>query len=154
VGPKKDRYNRGILESAAYAGERVWQYCEIFVGVIKGVISTTISPKALGGPIEIARQSGKQGAWGWESLFNLIAVLSVSFAVINLAPIPILDGGHVVVYAVEGIRRKRLTLRQMEIIQKVGLAILLPLIVLVFYNDLDRYLNFGRIWEFFSRLFQ
>jgi regulator of sigma E protease len=154
VGPRKDRYSRGILESAVYAGDQVVLYCQRFIWVIKGVIFGSISPKAIGGPIAIARESGKQGAWGWESLFNLIAVLSVSFAVINLVPIPILDGGHVLVYMVEGIKGKRLTLRQMEIVQKIGLAILIPLIVLVFYNDLSRYIPFGRIGDFLKQLFQ
>jgi len=154
IGPQKDRYRPGILESAVYAGREVWRYSSSFIWVIKNVIFGNVSPKALGGPIAIAQESGKQGAWGWESLFNLIAVLSVSFAVINLVPIPILDGGHILVYLVEGIKRKRMTVRQMEIFQKIGLAILIPLIIFIFYNDLTRYVPFHRIGGFVKNLFQ
>jgi regulator of sigma E protease len=153
IGPRMDRSRKSILGSAGYAFKKVRDYSFLFVYVLKGVISGAISPKAIGGPIAIAQISGERGAWGWESLFNLIAMLSVSFAVINLVPIPVLDGGHFLVYLIEGIRRKRLTLRQMELVQKLGLAILIPIIGLVFYNDLSRYIPFERIADIFRNLF-
>jgi len=154
IGPKMDRDRMGLVEGAVFAFEKVRDYSLLFVYIIRGVIEGTVSPKAIGGPIAIAQISGEKGAWGWESLFSLIGMLSVSFAVINLVPIPILDGGHFVLYLVEAVRRKRLTIRQMELVQKVGLAILIPIIGLIFYNDLARYIPLGRIADLVRNLFQ
>ena len=97
-----------------------------------------ISRQALGGPIAIARLSGESARWGFENLLGLLAVISINLGLINLFPIPALDGGHVVISVIEGARRKRFSRRTRMIIQQVGYALILLLIVFVTFNDITR----------------
>ncbi|MGE8943531.1 RIP metalloprotease RseP [Leptospira interrogans] len=89
----------------------------------------------LGGPIRIAEVSGQVAKVGPEALFNLIAVISVSVGLINLFPIPLLDGGHLLFYAIEAMRRKPLSERTQEIGFRIGLALVLMLMVFATWND-------------------
>ena len=93
------------------------------------------SADQLGGPIRIAEVSGQVAAIGPEALLNLIAVISVSIGLINLFPIPLLDGGHLLFYAIEGLRRKPLSERTQEIGFRIGLALVLMLMVFATWND-------------------
>ncbi len=105
-----------------------------FVKLFQGVIPLS----TLGGPVLIAQLAGKQIQYGLISFVSFIAVLSINLGVLNLLPIPILDGGHLVFYMIEAIRGKALSLKQMELAQKVGMAILGLLMIIVFYNDIAR----------------
>ncbi len=89
----------------------------------------------LGGPIRIAEVSGQVAKVGPEAMLNLIAVISVSVGLINLFPIPLLDGGHLLFYAIEGLRRKPLSERTQEIGFRIGLALVLMLMVFATWND-------------------
>ncbi|MCL4767380.1 MAG: RIP metalloprotease RseP [Hyphomicrobiaceae bacterium] len=89
----------------------------------------------LGGPIRIAEVSGQVAKVGPEALLNLIAVISVSIGLINLFPIPLLDGGHLLFYAIEGLRRKPLSEKTQEIGFRIGLALVLMLMVFATWND-------------------
>jgi regulator of sigma E protease len=75
---------------------------------------------------------------GWINFLYFMAVLSVNLGILNLLPIPILDGGHLVFFSVEAIMRKPINLRTIEIMQQVGLVLLVTLMIFVFYNDLVR----------------
>lgn len=90
----------------------------------------------LGGPIRIAQVSGQVASAGFLALINLAAILSVSIGLINLFPIPMLDGGHLLFYAIEGIRGKPLSDRTMDIGFKIGLTLVLMLMVFATWNDL------------------
>lgn len=102
------------------------------------VTGKTSARQMLGGPIMITKLAGEFAKSGFASLMELIANLSVMLALINVLPIPALDGGHIAIVIIEEIRRKPLTTRTKLKIQQVGMAILLVLIVFVMYNDIMR----------------
>ncbi len=112
------------------------------VSIVK-LIERVLPLSTLGGPIFIAKLAGEQAEAGLWPLVSFMAVLSVNLGVLNLLPIPMLDGGHLALYAVEAIRGKPLSPRTKEYAQKIGLAILLILMVVVFYNDILRLLKGG-----------
>ncbi len=112
------------------------------VSIVK-LIERVLPLSTLGGPIFIAKLAGEQAEAGLWPLVSFMAVLSVNLGVLNLLPIPMLDGGHLALYAVEAIRGKPLSPRTKEYAQKIGLAILLFLMVVVFYNDILRLIRGG-----------
>ncbi|MBM4293949.1 MAG: RIP metalloprotease RseP [Deltaproteobacteria bacterium] len=97
--------------------------------------------KNLGGPILIAQVAGKQAELGLNNLINFMAILSVNLAILNLLPVPILDGGHLFFFIIEAIRGKPVEVKHREMAQAVGLMLLLALMLLVFYQDLLRLFN-------------
>ena len=106
------------------------------------------SPDQLGGPVRIAEVSGQVAKIGLEPLLQLVAVISVSVGLLNLFPIPLLDGGHLMFYAIEALRRRPMSERSQEIGFKIGLAVVLSLMVFAFWNDrfiLLRWLTGGTI---------
>ncbi len=99
-----------------------------------------VSLKTLGGPILIGKLAGESIERGLVAFLNTMAVLSVGLGILNILPIPVLDGGHLLLLGIEAIRRKPLSVRQMEIAQQFGLSLILLLMVIVFKNDLARVL--------------
>uniref|UniRef100_A0A7C4TAQ9 Zinc metalloprotease n=1 Tax=candidate division WOR-3 bacterium TaxID=2052148 RepID=A0A7C4TAQ9_UNCW3 len=97
-----------------------------------------VSRKALGGPIAIAQLSGESARWGFENFLGLVSIISINLGLVNLFPIPGLDGGHIVIAIIEGIRKKRFTRKTRMVIQQIGYTILLLLIIYVTFNDLTR----------------
>ncbi|MDF1544455.1 MAG: RIP metalloprotease RseP [bacterium] len=108
------------------------------VKFVSKFVTGQVSPKMIGGPLFIARQSGKEARKGATSLFFFMAVLSVNLGVLNVLPIPVLDGGHLVFLAVEKIKGSPLSMKTRMMAQQVGLVVLLSLIVFVTYNDILR----------------
>jgi regulator of sigma E protease len=106
--------------------------------VLVKLIQRVIPADTLGGPILIAQMAGHQASKGLVDYLLLMAGISVNLGVINLLPIPVLDGGHLVFLGIEAVRRKPLGQRTMLLAQKVGLALLLTLIAFVMYNDVLR----------------
>lgn len=111
------------------------------MGIVK-IIQKVVPASELGGPIRIAQIAGQQMSAGWVNLLHFTGLLSVSLGVLNLFPIPILDGGHLVFFAVEAIRRKPLSIETRERFQMIGLVLLVSLMLFVFYNDF-RFLGNG-----------
>jgi len=109
-------------------------------GFVK-LIQAKISPKTIGGPILIAQMTGEVAQRGLLELFSFTALLSINLAILNLLPIPILDGGHLLFAGIEWIRGKPVSLRKREIAQQVGLVLLVGLMVFAFYNDIFRLLG-------------
>ena len=112
---------------------------DIVVGTgayIRDVVTRIQGPDQLGGVIRIAEVSGQVAKLGPEYLINLIAVFSVSVGLLNLFPIPVLDGGHLLFFAIEAIRRRPLSQRSQEIGLKIGLAVVLALFIFTTINDL------------------
>ena len=103
---------------------------------LNDVVMGRESADQLGGPIRIAEVSGQVASVGFVPLLNLTAVLSVSIGLINLFPIPLLDGGHLLFYLIEGVRRKPLSERTQEIGFRIGLAVVLMLMMFATWNDL------------------
>lgn len=109
--------------------------------VIKGLILGDYSLKTLGGPIMIAQVAGKAAESGVTDLLYLVAFLSLQLGIINLFPIPVLDGGHLVFYGIEFVRGKPLSDSVMSVAQNIGIALLLALMVVVTFNDIARFFN-------------
>ena len=111
---------------------------ELTFASIAGLISGNVPLNQLGGPILIGQLAAETSNRGWEYFFRLMIWLSVSLGLINLLPIPILDGGHIVFLAIEGIRRKPVSLRTRQIATYVGFAFIVVLMILVMKNDIQR----------------
>jgi regulator of sigma E protease len=103
------------------------------------ILSGDISRRSIGGPIEIARQSHLAMQRGWESFVSLLVIISINLGVLNLLPIPILDGGQAVLFILEGVRRGPLPQRVLEVVQSLGLFLLVGLMGFAFWNDVSRY---------------
>ncbi len=114
---------------------------ELIALTLKGFVKLAqrvIPLSTLGGPIMIAQMAGEQAQQGFLNLFYFMALLSINLGLLNLLPIPVLDGGHLFLYSIEAVTRRPLSMRQREIAQQVGLFILGALMILVFYNDIMR----------------
>jgi regulator of sigma E protease len=128
----------GFFKSVELAVVRSWEVGTLLVTYLWKLVTMQVSLKSVGGVVFIAKSSGEAAQMGIVPLLFLIAYLSVNLAVVNILPIPVLDGGHLVFLAIEVARRKPLTVRQRALVQQVGLAFLLMLIVMVTYNDITR----------------
>jgi regulator of sigma E protease len=102
------------------------------------MVTAAISPDNLGGPIAIAQLAGKTAELGLVYFLSFLALISVNLGVLNLLPIPILDGGLLVYLGLEKLRGKPLSSKMLEISQMVGLSLIIALMVFAFYNDLSR----------------
>jgi regulator of sigma E protease len=100
-----------------------------------------VSWKHLSGPVTIADFAGQSAQMGWVSYVTFLALISISLGVLNLLPIPLLDGGHLMYYAIEMVKGRPVSERAMELGQRVGLALLLVMMAFAFYNDLNRLLS-------------
>jgi len=107
------------------------------LGIIK-LIERVIPSDTIGGPILIAQMAGQQAQAGLLNVLMFVALLSVNLGILNLLPIPVLDGGHLVFLSAEAIRGRPVSLRVREVAQQAGLFALLALMVFAFYNDLMR----------------
>ena len=109
------------------------------------VISGRRALSELGGPLKIAQVSGQQASMGWLSFFWFMTIVSINLGFINLLPIPLLDGGHLLFYAIEGVRRKPLRPEAQEWAFRTGLAVLLALMIFVTFNDLASFGLFEKL---------
>jgi regulator of sigma E protease len=111
---------------------------DIVVGIVKIIDGTTSARKALGGPIMIAQMAGKEAHEGFADVAMFTVMLSLELGIINLLPVPLLDGGHLAFFVIEAIRGKPLKLRHREIAMQVGLFLLFILMSFVILNDISR----------------
>jgi len=133
------RYRKaGLVESVKAAFIQTWNLIYLTIMGIVKIIQRVIPASELGGPIRIAEIAGQQLEAGWMNLLYFMGLLSVNLGVLNLLPIPVLDGGHLVFLTIEGIRGKPVSDRVMEVSQKVGIGLLGTLMLFVFYNDIFR----------------
>lgn len=134
IGREKIGLWRSVRGGIEWTHNIVWGTIKF----VKMYITGEISPKMVGGPLFIAQESGKQARRGAANLFFFMALLSVNLAVLNVLPIPVLDGGHLVFLAIEKIRGMPLSLKIRLAAQQVGVVLVLGLIVFVTYNDILR----------------
>jgi regulator of sigma E protease len=133
------RYRRvGPLEAVYEGSLQTWHLTKLMMVILWKMISGDISPKTIGGPIQIAQEAGKQGKKGIPYLLGLIAILGINLGLINLFPIPILDGGHLLFLGIEAILGRPVSIKKMEIAQQVGLILIILLMIYAFHNDLRR----------------
>jgi regulator of sigma E protease len=126
----------GPLQAVWMALQETWSVIDRTLNYIIGVLSGREAASQLGGPIRIAQMSGQVASFGFIPLIQLAAVLSVSIGLLNLFPIPLLDGGHLLFYVIEGVRGRPLSERAQEVGFRIGLAIVLMLMIFATFNDI------------------
>ena len=124
-----------FLPALRYSAEYNWKMLKMSMAALGRLFRPEGSVKELSGPINIARISGAMFREGWLPMIALMAMISLQLGVMNLLPIPVLDGGHIMILIVEGIARRDLSLRVKERIQQAGFAVLATLMIVVLYND-------------------
>ena len=129
---------RGPWEAAKLSVQRNYESGGDIFRTLVGLLTLETSPKQLTGPLGIAQLSGDAAALGWVALFSLMAMISLNLGILNLLPIPILDGGHIFIMALEGLARRDFSTKVKESLLLGGFAVLMLLMVTVIYNDLTR----------------
>jgi len=135
-----ETYSKQLNLFQAFSESMIQTYrvTELMVVIIAKLIAGDISTDTLGGPIMIAQMAGDSAKAGIGSLISFIALISVNLAIINLLPIPVLDGGHLLFFSIEAVKGRPVSIKVREIAQQVGLFLLILLMILVFYNDISR----------------
>ena len=128
----------GPLAAFPVAVEETWADTRLTLVAIKKMVTGLLSPSNLSGPITIARVAEASVSSGFEDFLRFLAYLSVSLGVLNLLPVPVLDGGHIVYYTIEAIRRKPVSEQVQAFGLRIGMALILTLMVFALYNDLMR----------------
>ncbi|MEO7966172.1 MAG: RIP metalloprotease RseP [Gemmatimonadaceae bacterium] len=131
------REKLGLGEAAVAGGVATWDMARNVVKFVGGFFSGKVSVKNVGGPIAIARVSFQAARSGWIDLLSLLALLSVNVAILNLLPIPMLDGGQILLRVAERIKGGEFSIRTQEVIMKFGLAAIVLLFALAMFNDIS-----------------
>jgi regulator of sigma E protease len=126
----------GPLEALSMGVAETWFVIERTLSYLGGIIVGRESADQLGGPLRIAQVSGQVASVGFLALLHLTAVLSISIGLLNLFPVPLLDGGHLLFYAIEALRGRPLSERAQELGFRIGLAIVVMLMIVATWNDL------------------
>jgi regulator of sigma E protease len=129
--PGRGALRSGLAETARQTAELGATVARLFTG--------DIPIKALGGPMLIAKVAGDSAKHGWQTFLSSMALISINLGLLNLFPIPVLDGGQLVLMGAEGVRRRPLREAAIENFQKVGFAMIVALVMLATYNDLSRF---------------
>jgi regulator of sigma E protease len=128
----------GPFEAAKLGLTYTWGYTTIIFETLARVFQGRIPASDLGGPIMIVQEAYSLAATGFERVLQFVAVISVNLGIINVLPIPVLDGGHLFFFLIEAVRGKPLSVRVRETAMQVGVLLLVTLMVFVFYNDIAR----------------
>lgn len=132
------RVSYGLQESLSRSVEKTWDISVFSLKMLGKMLVGEVSWKHLSGPVTIADFAGQSAQLGWISYLTFLALISISLGVLNLLPIPLLDGGHLMYYCAEILKGSPVSERVMELGQRVGLALLLVMMAFAFYNDLNR----------------
>jgi regulator of sigma E protease len=131
----------GPLDALAVGVEKTWEMSSMTVQMLWRIVTGQVSAKNISGPISIAEFAGISAFLGVTAFLSFLAIISVSLGVLNLMPVPLLDGGQVVYQLVEAVKGSPLSERAQYFGQQVGIALLVVLMSLAFYNDISRHLN-------------
>jgi regulator of sigma E protease len=135
VIPQTRLFKLSFVPALQYSVKENWRMLKFAFSAIGRLFRSEGSVKELSGPINIARISGEMFRRGWIEVLSLMAMISLQLGIMNLLPIPVLDGGHIMILLIEGIARRDLSLRVKERIQQLGFAVLATLMIVVLYND-------------------
>ncbi len=141
IGPKIQYRRAGIFEAFTQGTKITFTFVKLIGSAIKMLITGQESLKSLGGPIIIAKLAGESAKMGLQRLFEFTAIISINLGLLNILPIPVLDGGHLVFLVIEAIRRKPLSIKTRLVIQKIGMAFLLALMIFIIFNDIRNWSN-------------
>jgi regulator of sigma E protease len=138
LGEESRMVRPGFFEAIAMSLQRNWEGSRMIVQTLAGLFTRETPVRQLMGPVAIGELSGAAAALGWIQLFNFMAMISLNLGLINLMPIPVLDGGHIAILGLEGLARRDFSMKVKEKILIAGFAVILMLMVTVIYNDLTR----------------
>jgi regulator of sigma E protease len=140
-GTETRRVDPTVLEALTLSAKQNLETAGQIGRMLQGLVTRDVPVRQLMGPVAIANLSGAAGQEGWNVLFELMALISLNLALLNLMPIPVLDGGQIMILAVEGIARRDLSVKVKERILLAGAALIVMLMVTVIYNDIARLLR-------------
>ena len=128
----------GLIEAIGYSLQRNYEWSGLIFETLGGLLTAETSPRQLVGPVGIAQLSGGAAEIGLVALLSLMSMISLNLGILNLLPIPVLDGGHIAIMALEGVSRRDFSVRVKERMLMFGFVALMMLMVTVIYNDLTR----------------
>lgn len=129
----------GPFEAISKASAKTWETSIFSLKMLGSMITGDVSWKGISGPVTIASYAGQSANVGWKAFFGFLALISISLGVLNLLPIPVLDGGHLMYYMVEIFKGSPVSDSVMEAGQRIGIFLLGLLMVVAFYNDINRF---------------
>jgi regulator of sigma E protease len=138
ISAQTKTFKPGAWQALQLSVERNLEGSTLIFRTLGGLFVGETSFKQLQGPVAIAQMSGESAQIGWAALFSLMATLSLNLGLLNLLPIPMLDGGHILIMALEGIARRDFSMQVKEKMLLAGFVVILMLMVTVIYNDLTR----------------
>ncbi len=141
-GVKKE----GLFGSLTIAVKRTWDISVLTVMSMVKLVQRVLPADTIGGPIMIFQMAGQQASQGAMNFFTFMAVISINLGVLNLFPIPVLDGGHLLFLGIEAVRRKPVNEKVVAVSQRIGLVLLLSLMAFALYNDIGRLLS-GKMFQ-------
>jgi regulator of sigma E protease len=131
----------GAVAAVGQAAAKTWDTSVFTLRIVGRIITGDVSLQAISGPISIAETTGFAARQGWRTFLGTLALISISLGVLNLLPIPILDGGQVVYQLAELVKGGPVSERAQLLGQQIGIAMLILMMTLAFYNDIARHLN-------------
>jgi regulator of sigma E protease len=138
IGDAVKTFQPGPLEAIQMSLVRNYEYAILIFRTLGGLLTGQTSPRQLMGPVAIAQMSGESAQAGWLSLLALMSAISLNLGLLNLMPVPVLDGGHIIIMALEGVTRRDFSMAVKEKMFFAGFVLLVMLMVTVIYNDLTR----------------
>jgi regulator of sigma E protease len=144
VGTRVDFADVNLAGAIAYGASYSYKVLGMVVDALGKIVTGQESLKdSVGGPIIIAKMAGESAKHGFEALLGFTAFISLNLGFFNLLPFPVLDGGHLVVLLIEGVTRREIPVKAKILVQKVGMALLLALMIFIIFNDISRWNNLG-----------
>jgi regulator of sigma E protease len=128
----------GVVQSVVEGSKHTVLMVQMTVLGLWKLVTGSLSSDTIGGPIAIAQMADQSAKAGWKNLMLFIAVISINLALVNLLPIPVLDGGHLMFFSYEAITGRPVNMRAMEVAQQIGVAFLVTVMIAVTYNDIIR----------------
>jgi regulator of sigma E protease len=133
-----EKVSLGVSDGLMHGVRQTWEMSVFSLRMLGRMLTGDLSVRNLSGPVTIADLAGQTAKSGWASYVGFLALISISLGVLNLLPVPMLDGGHLVYYALEAIRGRPLSERFLELSQKAGLTLVIMMMALALFNDLSR----------------
>jgi len=128
----------GVLDALPVAIERTWSMSVLTIRMVTRIVTGDVSVKNIGGPINIAQYAGYSASIGVSAFLNFLAVVSLSLGILNLLPVPVLDGGQILYQLLEALKGSPLSARAEMVGQQIGIVFLMVVMGFAFYNDLSR----------------